>query len=118
MTLKRVPLAEAETTQYGFTRVIVPAGTEVVLPPGQYGRWVATITADGLACDCGKGVLCPLNPRAPMTLHCEKAMQHLERALEEVNLSLAGNELYEHVAEDAAAGIRRAMDAIEDAETP
>lgn len=27
------------------------------------GGWATTITAEGLACDCGKGALCPLNPQ-------------------------------------------------------
>ena len=54
-----IPLARAEKREFGYTEVAVPAGTKVKLSPGSY----ALITAEGLACDCGKGVLCPLNPQ-------------------------------------------------------
>ena len=50
--------AEVEGQTWG-RRVTVPAGTVVDLGSG----YAATITAKGLACDCGKGVLCPHNPQ-------------------------------------------------------
>ena len=41
----------------------VQAGDKVLLSPGLYGQFVVTITQAGLDCDCGKMVLCPLNPQ-------------------------------------------------------
>lgn len=45
---------------------IIVAVTEpatVVLRTEADRRLIATVTPEGLACDCGKGVLCPLNPQ-------------------------------------------------------
>jgi len=56
---KIVPLHKAERTEYGVTEIVVPVGTKVDLG----GQFVATITLAGKQCDCGKGVLCPLNPQ-------------------------------------------------------
>jgi len=38
----------------------VEPGTRVRLHSSD---WVVTLTAKGIDCDCGKGVLCPLNPQ-------------------------------------------------------
>lgn len=54
-----VPLAAAERVEHGVTITLVPAGTVVDLG----GEWLATVTPEGLGCDCNKGVLCPLNPQ-------------------------------------------------------
>lgn len=58
-------LADAEVTEYGstFLHPFIKPGDEVVLPSGEYGTFVVTITEAGIRCDCGKGVLCPLNPQ-------------------------------------------------------
>lgn len=53
----RVTLFEAEVNEAGFHRTIVPVGTEVLLGDG----WMVTISRESLACDCGKGPLCPSN---------------------------------------------------------
>lgn len=63
--MARVCLMDAERVEPdGWRKVTVPAWTEVTLG----GGWVATVTPAGLACDCGKGVLCSLNPQARMAL--------------------------------------------------
>lgn len=59
-----VPLAQAERDEHGVTVVTVPAGTSVDLGRG----WVAQVTQAGLDCDCGKGVLCPLNPQTRVSV--------------------------------------------------
>jgi hypothetical protein len=46
------------TDEYGLMPW-VPIGAKVRLE----GGWIATITEEGKACDCGKGVYCPLIPQ-------------------------------------------------------
>lgn len=54
----KVTLFEAEDWIDGVLTVTVPVGTEVNIGEG----WVVTIMSASLRCDCGKGVLCPMNP--------------------------------------------------------
>ena len=69
-------LGEAEHED-GYGAVIksnIPPGAIVDLTGGLY----AVITEEGLACDCGKGVMCPLNPQL-------KAAAMLNAILERIN---------------------------------
>lgn len=45
-----------------FLRSGIKPGTRVRL---HSSSWVAVISQEGIDCDCGKAVLCPLNPQRP-----------------------------------------------------
>lgn len=54
------PLIDAErVTADGWRTITVGEWTNVAVGSG----WVVTVTPAGLACDCGKGVMCSLNIR-------------------------------------------------------
>lgn len=53
-------IESAQHDEYGVTVVDAEADDRVRYS-NIYGAWEITITQEGLDCDCGKGVLCPLH---------------------------------------------------------
>lgn len=63
-TLMREDQVEETIDHATYIKPGVKPGTRVRLYSSD---WVVTISQAGIDCDCGKGIMCPLNPQERLT---------------------------------------------------